>query len=103
MVKDLIEDIRATEAQANRIIEDAKKARADALAKAREKAKRMLDESRRHGEQMIKDELSRASQEISRRVAQIAEHESSDIEAIRTKALPRLAKAVEMVLAKILD
>lgn len=102
-MKDLIEDIRATEAQANRIIEEAKKARADALAKAREKAKSMLDESRRNGEQMIKDELSRASEEISRRVAQIAEHESSDIEAIRTKALPRLAKAVEMVLAKILD
>ncbi|MGQ9603350.1 MAG: V-type ATPase subunit subunit G family protein [bacterium] len=103
MVKDLIEDIRATEAQANRIIEDAKKTRADAVAKAREKAKHMLDESRRHGEQMIKDELSRASEEISRRTAQIAEHQSSDIEAIRTKALPRLAKAVEMVLAKILD
>jgi len=102
MVKDLIDEIKATEAQANRIVEDAKKARADTIAKAREQARMMLEEARKHGEKMIKEELSKASEEISKRIAEIGEHESGEIEAIRNKSIPRISKAVELVLERII-
>lgn len=102
MVKEIIHDIKATEAEAHRIVEEAKRAKADAISKAREEARKMLEQAHRQGEQMIKDELAKASEEVSRRVAQIGEREAKETEAIKAKAKPKVGKAVELVLSKIL-
>lgn len=103
MVKEIIHDIKATEAEAHRIVEEAKRAKADAISKAREEAKKMLEQAHKQGEQMIKDELAKASEEVSRRVAQIGEREAKETEVINAKAKPKVGKAIELVLSKVLS
>jgi ATP synthase H subunit len=103
MVKEVIDRIKATEANAVRVIEDAGRKKAEIVAKAREEAKDLVDGARTKGTAAVKEALGKAEQEASRRTEEIAKGEQKTRETLRQSSSGNIPKAVDAVIKRMLD
>lgn len=102
MVKDIIEGIKSTEAEAAGIIEKAKKEKAEIIAKAKDDARKMIEAAEAGGKDIIKQALVRAGEEATAKVKEIAAREAKDLEAVRREAAGRIDQAVEIIIKKMM-
>jgi ATP synthase H subunit len=103
MVKEVIDGIKATEAEAERVIENARKKKAEIVAKAREEARKLVEDARTRGAEGVKDALASAEQDASRRTEEIAGGEQKEREALRQSSTGNIPKAVDAVINRVLD
>ena len=103
MVKDVIDGIKATEAGAARVIEEAKRKRAENIARAKEEARAMVESARTQGGVEVKQALERAGEEAARRTDEIAKAEDEEREKLRRSSSGNIPKAVEAVIKRMLD
>ena len=103
MVKEVIDGIKATEANAERVIEDARKKKAEIVAKAREEARDLVESSRTKGAAAVKEALGKAEQEASRRTEEIAKGELKTRETLRQSSSGNIPRAVDAVIKRMLD
>ncbi|MFH1313272.1 MAG: HrpE/YscL family type III secretion apparatus protein [Candidatus Eisenbacteria bacterium] len=103
MVKEVIDGIKATEASAARLIEDARKKKAEIVAKAREEAKSLVEGARTKGAADVKQALGKAEEEASRRTEEIAGDEQKTREALQQSSSGNIPKAVDAVIKRMLD
>lgn len=102
MVKDVIEGIRATEAEAADIIDRARKKRGEIVAAAREEARRMLEEATAQGTGRVKSALEAARKDAEARTETIGADENEKREAVRNAAAKNISRAVETVIERML-
>jgi vacuolar-type H+-ATPase subunit H len=102
MVKDVIEGIRATEAEAAGITDRARKKRGEIVAASREKARHTVEEATRQGNERIKSALDTARKDAEARIETIGADEKQKREAVRQGAARNISKAVETVIERML-
>jgi vacuolar-type H+-ATPase subunit H len=103
MVKDVIDGIKATEAEAARVIEEARRKKAEDVAGAKEEARAMVENARKQGADEVRQALERAGEEAARRTAEIAEAEEQERQKLRRSSSGNIPKAVEAVIKRMLD
>jgi vacuolar-type H+-ATPase subunit H len=101
MVKDIIDGIKNTEAQAAGILEEARKQKADLVARAKEDARKIVEEAETGGRDIVRQALDRAKQDAAAKVEEIAAREAKDLEAVRAEASGRVHQAVDIIIKKI--
>ena len=101
MVKDIIDGIKNTEAQAAGILEEARKQKADLVARAKEDARKIVEEAETGGRDIVRQALDRAKQDAAAKVEEIAAREAKDLEAVRAEASGRVDQAVDIIIKKI--
>jgi vacuolar-type H+-ATPase subunit H len=102
MVKDIIEGIKGTEAEAAGIIEKARKEKAEIIAKAKDDARKMIEAAETDGKDTVKQALARAREEAAAKVEEIAAREAKDLETVRREASGRIDRAVEIIVKKMM-
>ena len=100
MVKDIIDGIKNTEVEAAGILEDARKQRADLIAKAKEDARKIVEDAEAGGRDLVKKALDRAKEDAARKIEEIAAREAVDLEAVRAEASGRVNQAVDIIIKK---
>jgi len=103
MVKDVIEGIKATEEKAAGLVEEARRKKADKIAKAKDEARTIIDDARKQGSDRVKQALERAGDEASRRAEEIAKAEEDERETLLRSSSGNVPKAVEAVIKRVLD
>jgi vacuolar-type H+-ATPase subunit H len=103
MVREVIEGIKQTEAEAAAILENARKQKADMAAKAREDAKKIVDDARKRGAEAVKQALAKAAEDAKVKIEEIAGQEKSDGETLRQASSSNIGKAVDLVVERILE
>lgn len=103
MVKDVIDGIKQTEAEAAAIVEAARKKKAEIIAKAREEARAHIEVARSQGAETLKLALGEAQEEAKRRTQEIASREKTERERLREASTKRIAKAVDTVIERMLS
>ncbi len=102
MVKDVIDSIKATEAKAAGIIEDARKKKGELVAAAREGARKGIEDAGKQGGEQVKQALKRAGKEAERKIEEIAAGEASECEKVRQAATRNVSRAAEVVIERML-
>lgn len=102
MVKDVIEGIKKTEAQAAAIIDEARKKGGEIIARAREASGKSIEDARKRGAESVKEALKKAEEEASRRIDQIAAKEQEKRKALKQVSAGKVDKAVDVVIERIL-
>lgn len=102
MVREVIEGIKQTEAEAAAIVENARKRKAEMAAKAREDAKKIVDDARKRGADAVKQALAKAAEDAKIKTEEIAKQEKSDREALRQASSRNIGKAVDLVVERVL-
>jgi vacuolar-type H+-ATPase subunit H len=100
MVKDIIDGIKGTEAEAAGIVEKARKEKAGLIAKAKDDARKMIEAAEAGGKDIVKQALGRAREEAAAKVEEIAAREAKDLETVRREASGRIDQAVEIIIKK---
>jgi vacuolar-type H+-ATPase subunit H len=102
MVRDLIEGIKETEAKAAALIEEAKKRKAEIVAKARDDARKLIEEAEKQGTETVKQALVRAQQDAKLKTEEIAEQERAARETIKQASSKNISKAVDLIIERVL-
>jgi len=100
MVKDIIDGIKNTEVEAAGILEGARKQRADLIAKAKEDARKIVEDAEAGGRDLVKKALDRAKEDAARKIEEIAAREAVDLEALRAEASGKVNQAVDIIIKK---
>jgi vacuolar-type H+-ATPase subunit H len=100
MVKDIIDGIKGTEVKAAGILEDARKQKADLIARAKDDARSIIGDAETGGRDIVKKALGRAKEEAAGKVEEIAAREAKDIEAVRAEASGKVDQAVDIIIKK---
>ena len=101
MVKDIIDGIKSAEVKAAGIVEAAGKQKADLIARARDDARKIVEDAEAGGRDIVKKALDGAGQDAAGKVEEIAAREARDLEAIRAEASGRVDRAVDIIIKKI--
>ncbi len=102
MVKDIIDGIKATEAEAAGIVEEARKQKGELIAEAREAARKGIEDAGKQGVEQVKRALEGARKEAERKMEEIAAGEASEREKVRQDAGRNISGAVEVVIERML-
>ena len=102
MVKDVIEGIKATEAEATGMIEAARKKKGEIVGGAREDGRKAVEEATRRGNEQVKQALDLARKDAEQRMQGIAADEKRQREAVKQAAAKNTSKAVEAVIERVL-
>jgi len=100
MVKDIIDGIKSTEVKAAGILEGARKQKADLIAKAKDDARKVVEDAEAGGRDIVKKALDRAREDAAKRIEEIAAREAVDLEAVRAEASGRVDQAVDIIIKK---
>jgi vacuolar-type H+-ATPase subunit H len=100
MVKDIIDGIKSTEVKAAGILEDARKQKADIIAKAKDDARKIVEDSEAGGRDIVKAALEQAREDAAKKIEEIAAREAVDLEAVRAEASGRVNQAVDIIINK---
>jgi len=102
MVKDIIDGIKATEAKAAGIVEEARKKKGALVTEAREAARKGIEDAGKQGREQVKQALEGARKEAERKIEEIAAGEASECEKVRQAAARNVSRAVEVVIERML-
>ncbi len=100
MVKDIIDGIKGTEVKAAGILDAARKDRAALLAKAKDDARKIVEDAEAGGRDIVKKALDRAKEDAAAKLDEIAAREAKDLETLRTEASGRINQAVDIIIKK---
>lgn len=103
MVRDVIEGIKATEAKAAGIIQDAQKRKAEIIAKAREDAKKLIEDAKKQGTETVKQALAKAQEDAKAKTEEIAEQEAAARQTITQTSSKNISTAVDLVIERTLE
>ena len=103
MVRDVIEGIKETEAEAEAIVEKARTKKAELIAKAREEARDLVEQARKQGAERMKQALEKAREDADRKSGEIANEEARMGEDVRRSSSKNVPRAVEVVIERMLE
>jgi vacuolar-type H+-ATPase subunit H len=101
MVREIIENIKETEARAAGIIDDARKKKTEIIASAREDGKKDVEDARSQGVETVKQALAKAQQDAEVKMEEIAKREQADRETLKQAASKNISQAVDLVIERV--
>jgi vacuolar-type H+-ATPase subunit H len=103
MVKEVIEGIKQTEAEAAAIVEDARKKKAEIVAKARENGRKLVEDARMQGVETVKQALESAHQDAKIKIDEIASKEQAARQSLKQASSKKIPKAVALIVERTLE
>jgi len=101
MVKEVLEGIKRTEAEATGIVDEARKKKAEIIAKAREDSRAMIDAAKKQGAETVKQALAKAEGDAKQKTEEIGTEEAKAREALKQASSQNVSKAVDLVIGRI--